>query len=130
MYSTLSCSRAASTSAGLVLANSLGAKSSSAPAFRSTSTISFVESGLCALNNNASMTWDRFISICADCRLNGVCDSVGVFIDLIEFAAFDQKTNLGFSAGIAQKDAAFSGELAFHFVAQLHHFGQLFDRGL
>src|SRR6266403_45267 len=100
MYSTFNCSTAAATSAGFTLANSLGAKSSSAPALRKTSTISLIDSGLCALNRRASMTWARFILICADRGLDRIRNSIGVFVDLIQFTALDQKPDLRFGAGI------------------------------
>ena len=56
--------------------------------------------------------------------------TVGVFVDLIKFTAFDQKTDLRFGTGITKQHATFTGKLALHFVAQLYHFGQFFDRRL
>src|SRR6266404_4638606 len=120
MYSTFTCSIAAATSAGFTFANALAAKSSSAPALRRTSTISFVESGLCALKRSASMTWARFILVCADCGLDGVGDPVGVFVDLIGIPTLDQKPNLRFGSGVTQQDATFAGQLALNFVAQFY----------
>src|SRR2546423_15508363 len=116
MYSTFNCSIAAAISAGFTLANALGAKSSSAPALRRTSTISLVESGLCALNSNASMTRARFILICADRSLNCVRDPVRVFVDLIQLAAFDQKPDLRLGPRVTKQDAALAGQFAFDFI--------------
>src|SRR4029434_6885679 len=124
MYSTFNCSIAAAISAGFTFANAFGAKSSSPPAMRRTSTISLVEIGFCALNKSASMTRVRFILVCADRGLNCVGDSVGVFVDLVEFAAFDQQSDLRFGPGIAKEDAPFAGELAFDFISELDHLAQ------
>ena len=70
------------------------------------------------------------VLIRSDRALNRVRDSVGLLVDLVQFAAFDEQTDLWFGAGIAQEDAAFAGELALDFVAQFHDFAQFFDRRL
>src|SRR4029077_9612362 len=134
MYSIFSCWSAAATSASRTFVNSLGpvaAGLSSSPARRRTSTNSFVASGFCALNKSASITRARFICIlCSDHALNCLSDAIGLFVDLVEFAALDQKTNLRFGTGIAQQHAAFAGKLALDFLPQLHHFAQFFNRRL
>src|ERR1700736_302511 len=122
MYSIFNCSIAAATSAGFALANSFGAKSSSAPALRKASAISLVESGLCALKSRASMTRLRFIFLIGPNRaLNRFGNAIGVFVDLVELAALDQQPDFRFGSGITQKHAALAGELALHFVAQFHY---------
>src|SRR5437588_9476095 len=128
MYSTFNCSIAAATSAGLTFANSLGEKSSSAPELRSVSLTSFALNGFCELNSKASMTRARFILVCANGSLDRVGDPICVFVDLIQLASLDQKANFRFGAGITQKHAAFAGELALHFIAQLHDLAQFFNR--
>src|SRR6266516_5887870 len=111
MYSTFNCSIAAATSTGRSVANSFGENSSSAPALWRTSTISLVESGFCALKRSASMTRARFMCLIrADRTLNCVCDAVGVFVDLIELTALDQKADLLFGAGVTQENAAFTSQ--------------------
>src|ERR1700730_10650387 len=128
MYSIFNCSMAAATSAGFTFAKSFGASSSSAPALRKTSTISLVESGLWAPKSKASMARLRFILICSDRALNRLGDSVGVFVDLVEFAAFDQEPDFRFSSGVTEQHASLAGEFTLDFIAQFHDVAQFFDR--
>src|SRR5262249_56965704 len=95
---------------------------------RRISTISSFEIGFCALNKSASMTWARFILVRTDRGLDRVRDPVCVFVDLLELAAFDQESDLWFGSGIAKQDAAFAGELALNFIAELDQFAQFLAR--
>src|SRR5947209_8772646 len=118
MYSIFNCSIAAATSAGRTLANSFSENSPSASALRRASTISLVESGFCALKKSASIKRLRFIIlICSDRALDCVRNPVGVLVDFVELAAFNQQADFRFRAGIAKKNAAVSSQLALDFLA-------------
>ena len=46
----------------------------------------------------------------ADFRTEGFGDTVGVGVDEVLFAAFDEEADFGFGAGVAEQDATFAIE--------------------
>src|SRR5438552_15438002 len=75
-----------------------------------------------------SREYGSFLLICADRALDCVGDAIGVFVNLVEFAAFVQKANFRFGTRVAQKKATLAGELTFYFLAQFNDFTQFLDR--
>src|SRR5438874_1465586 len=99
-YSIFNSSTAAATSDSRTLANSLGESSSTWPARLITSTISFAESGFCALKSKDSTTRASVITLSAyaflhrvsvgpNRVLNCVGDAVRLLVDLVQFATLD-----------------------------------------
>src|SRR5215831_20091963 len=131
MYSTLSSSSAAATSAFLTRVNSLGvsfARSSSAPLIAVV--ISRIESGFCALKRSASITRVRVIELRSDRALNRVRNPICLFVDHLKLASFDEQPDLRLGPRVTQEHPALARQFFLRFVDELHNKIQLRKRAL